>query len=114
MENYIELEDLKMKLGYKDSRSIKKWCKENRIPIISLGKKKYCCKESLDNYLKKELSQAMLLDGYDAHTVVMSVNSLKKDDKFARETPLSAPIFVKNNLEKVPKKDYNDIINKYK
>ncbi len=56
----------------------------------------------------------MLLNGYDQYTGVMSVNSLKKDDKFARESPLSAPIFVKNNLKKVPKKDYNDIINKYK
>jgi len=97
MENLIELEDFKKKLGYKDSRSILKWCKKNGITIIKLGKKKYCYKETLDNYLKKELSQAMFLDEYDAHTVVMSVNSLKKNDKFARETPLSAPIFVKKS-----------------
>ncbi len=72
MENLIELEDLKKKLGYKDNRSLLKWCRRSGITIIQLGKKKYCNKETLDNYLKKELSQATLLD-----LVLFSNNYLK-------------------------------------
>lgn len=115
MENLIELEDLKKKLGYKDSRSVSKWCRQNKVTIIQFGKKKYCCKETLDNYLKKELSQAMLLDGYDAYTGVKSLNSLKKGDNNAAKIILNAPIFGKSNSNrKNISKDFNDIINKYK
>ncbi len=53
-ENLIELSELMQLLGYGDERSIRKWCKNNSIPIIKLGLKKYVLSHLLTQYIDNQ------------------------------------------------------------
>ncbi|HZH70840.1 MAG TPA: hypothetical protein VFD80_10345 [Flavobacteriaceae bacterium] len=99
MENLVEIDKLKELLGYKDYRSIERWCITKNIAILKLGRKKYCYKESLDDCIKREAIKKFS---------VKKINSIN-----ALETPVNAHIFVEKQPKKPTIKHFKDIINKY-
>ena len=54
-EDLTDILDLMNTLGYSDDRSVKKWCKRNNIPIISLGLRKYVLSQLLTQYIDNQL-----------------------------------------------------------
>ncbi len=54
-QDLVDIQDLMLLLGYTDPRSVKKWCKEKEIPIISLGLKKYVSQQILTQYIDTQL-----------------------------------------------------------
>jgi hypothetical protein len=83
-------EELSEYLGYTDIRSIKAWCKQNKVPIFKLGKKRYTIRNFVDYFIEKELSQFAHANFSDAEGLL---EAIQNDDKieFARlfEAPVS-------------------------
>jgi hypothetical protein len=52
--NLIGFQEMMKILKYKDKRSIKKWCEENRVPIIELGKNKFIDRSFLEKIISAE------------------------------------------------------------
>lgn len=54
-DDLVDFEALKLLLGYDDDRSIKKWCKMNKIPLIKLGSKVYVLLKSISQNIDNQL-----------------------------------------------------------
>ncbi|MBL7930525.1 MAG: hypothetical protein JNL60_01400, partial [Bacteroidia bacterium] len=54
-QDLVDIQDLMLLLGYTDPRSVKKWCKQRDIPILSLGLKKYVSQHILTQYIDNQL-----------------------------------------------------------
>lgn len=54
-EDLIDSVELMKLLGYKDERSLRRWCKVQEIPIIHFGIKKYVSKHLLTQYIDNQL-----------------------------------------------------------
>lgn len=54
-DQWIELEELMLILGYSDERSSLKWCKDQGIPVVKLGLKKYISSQLLTQYIDNQL-----------------------------------------------------------
>lgn len=54
--NLIGLEELMVLLGYNDERSVRKWCSDNQIPILELGKRRYIHKDIILKMINAGLS----------------------------------------------------------
>lgn len=54
--NLIGLEELMGLLGYTDERSVRKWCSDNQIPILELGKRRYIHKDIIMQMINEGLS----------------------------------------------------------
>lgn len=54
-DEWIELRELMPLLGYSDERSIKKWCRDQKVPIIKMGLKKYIPSQFLTQYIDNQL-----------------------------------------------------------
>ena len=52
--NLISFEEMMRILKYKDKRSFKKWCEENQVPIIELGKNKLIDRSFLEKIISTE------------------------------------------------------------
>jgi hypothetical protein len=50
-----DFEALKGILGYTDDRSVMKWCREQNIPVLKMGFKKYISSHSLTQYIDNQL-----------------------------------------------------------
>lgn len=53
-QDLVDIQDLMLLLGYTDPRSVKKWCKQRDIPILSLGLKKYVSQHILTQYIDNQ------------------------------------------------------------
>lgn len=53
--NELDIATIHDLLGYTDTRSVEKWCKENKLPILTIGKRKYTVENFLEIFLEKEL-----------------------------------------------------------
>lgn len=54
-ENLMELNALMQLLGYEDERSVKKWCKQNKIPVLKIGAKKYTLTHLFNKHIGNQL-----------------------------------------------------------
>ena len=54
-EDLTEFGELMRVLGYKDERSAKKWCNQNKVPVLKIGSKKYILSQYLTQYIDNQL-----------------------------------------------------------
>jgi hypothetical protein len=54
-ENLVDLNELMEILGYSDERSVKKWCKQNKVPLFHIGTRKY----TLTNFLTTHIENLL-------------------------------------------------------
>jgi hypothetical protein len=88
-EKLIELNELMKLMGSFDERTLVKWCAQNRIPIISIGKKKYTVKIFVDLFIKKELEKNLFSQYEDAEKIMRAI---EKNDKRGLEDALTEPV----------------------
>ena len=50
-----DFEALKGILGYTDDRSVMKWCREQKIPVLKMGFKRYISSHTLTQYIDNQL-----------------------------------------------------------
>jgi Mg/Co/Ni transporter MgtE len=113
-ETLIELEELATQLDYKDVRSIEGWCKENKLPIIKMGKKKYTVSVFLDLFIENELKLFVRANYENAEKIM---ESIKDDDKIEFAELINAPVSKKvltKYSARVNSKAAQDYINKFK
>lgn len=84
-EKLIEITELIDILGYSDIRSVKKFCEQNKIPLMNLGKKTYTISNFLDLLVANELSKS-----YSNVEDILSAISL--DDKSELSRLIEAPL----------------------
>ncbi len=65
-------------LGYTDSRSVEKWCKENKLPIMTIGMRKYTIGNFLEIFIEREMKIFIEDNFSDAEDILKAV---KNDDK---------------------------------
>jgi hypothetical protein len=78
LQNLLGLNELKELTGYDDDRSIIKWCKEKRIPIVPFGKKKYIVKEIIEIYIEQYLKAFLAANYMEPNDII---ESIKLSDK---------------------------------
>ena len=106
----VELAELKEMLGLADMRSIKKWCKEHKVPVIKIGNKlcthNWTIEIALLRLIRNE-AFAVDIDGYQL------ISAIVNDDKEQLIDLWDAPA---DNAKKRPKKrdSVQDIIDQYK
>lgn len=55
------LGDLQDFFGYTDYRALEKFCRDNKIPIVKVGRKKYVVSLLLDVFIEKEITNSLNL-----------------------------------------------------
>ncbi len=93
LEDMIDIQDLMLKLGYSDPRSVKKWCAERNIPIIPFGLKKYVSSHYLTQYIDNQYI------------------TFVKPEMNDKKTPNTTSPKISNSTSKYNSE--NEIINKY-
>ncbi len=76
-EDLIEHAALMRILGYTDERSLKRWCKERLIPIITIGIKKYILSQYLTQYIENQLVIFAKASSVNPDEHILKVNSPK-------------------------------------
>lgn len=84
-EKLIEIHELIDILGYSDIRSVKKFCEQNKIPLMNLGKKTYTISNFLDLLVANELSKS-----YSNSEDIL--NAIASDDKSELARLIEAPV----------------------
>ncbi len=78
LKNINELREL---LGYKDIRTVRSWCKENGLPIMTIGKKEYLNESMLDITLIKVFKNSMIQFGIKEDNADEMLKAILADDK---------------------------------
>lgn len=55
VDDLIEIKELFELLGYTEQRSVQRWCKKNKIPLIQIGKKTYTVRYFIDKFILEKL-----------------------------------------------------------
>ena len=113
-DKLIELAELAEHLDYKDIRSIENWCKEKKLPIIKMGKKKYTVSAFLDLFIETELKLFVRANYENAEKIM---ESIKDDNKIEFAELINAPVSKKaitKYSSRVNSKAAQDYINKFK
>lgn len=55
-DRLIDINDLRIILGYEDDRSVRRWCEKMKVPLFTLGKKKY----TLMHFLHEHITSSLL------------------------------------------------------
>ena len=100
LEKLIDINEVIDLLGYENERGVRTWCKNNKIPVIKMGKKDYVLNDFIETFIEKELNSFIKLN-YDNPEEIL--NSIKNDDKIELTKLLKAP--VSKNVEKKYKED---------
>lgn len=71
-DELVELAVLMEVLGYRDKRTVRKWCEARKVPLIKLGKKTYTPNHCVPKVLTDENSMIITADaveqnGSEAH-----------------------------------------------
>jgi hypothetical protein len=54
-EKLTDFRDLMTLLGYRDTRSVSRWCEKNRVPVYKMGKKSYVSSQYLTDIIDNQL-----------------------------------------------------------
>ena len=93
-------------LGYSDSRSVEKWCNENKLPIMTIGKKKYTVENFLEIFLEKELKVFINSNFTNPEEILGAVMN---DDKVQLIELMDAPVSKKVTKEFKEKKKRSSV-----
>lgn len=113
-EKLLELNELTELLGFTDKRSVIKWCNENKLLVLTLGKKKYIALDLLNAIIESKLTSFFEANFENPEQII---ESIKNDDKVQIAELLIAPIEnkvkrefkQKNNTSKASKDFLNNI-----
>ena len=111
----MELTEISRILGYKDLRSINKWCSNNGIQIIILGKKRYVTEKSVDFFLNSQI-----VIGYQKNQNYPDeiLNAIRDDDlsRLAEliEAPTTSKVKEEYNQKKSHSKKSEELLNKFR
>jgi hypothetical protein len=95
-EKLIDIREILELLGYEDERSVIKWCKQNKIPVIKMGMKNYVLNDFIEKFIETEL---MLFINNNYNNPAEILDSIKNDDKPKLAKLLDAPINKKAEKE---------------
>ncbi len=87
-EKLVEIESLLELLGYEDLRSVRSWCRKNKVPLFTVGKRTYTIANFLDMFLEKELKLFVDANYADPDAVL---DAIQNDDKTTLSNLLEAP-----------------------
>ncbi|HEX8517893.1 MAG TPA: hypothetical protein VF868_16975 [Bacteroidia bacterium] len=88
-EKLIELQELMHLLGCQDERTIQKWCRNHKVPILKLGKKSYVIEDFIDILIKKTVDKFVHANYKHPEEVI---SALHEDNKIALAELLDAPV----------------------
>lgn len=77
-EKLVDIQTLLEWLGYEDVRSVRAWCKKNKIPLFDVGRRTYTIATFIDAYIEAELS-VFVNENYANPSQVMT--AVKGNDK---------------------------------
>ncbi|MGZ3750591.1 MAG: hypothetical protein ACXVP0_06435 [Bacteroidia bacterium] len=110
-EDLFELEKLMELLGYKDPRSVKKWCERNLIPILEIGVKQYILSSFLEKNIENQITMFAKSNKISPEQILARANSHNKVEDANTNLDIT-------DLETAPKiiksfKPQNEIVSKY-
>ena len=110
----MPLKELQEMLGYSDLKYTNKWCNENEVLTIKIGKRWYAYSWMFEIALMREIRVESFYSGMDGNEIV---NAILNDDKVKLAELMNVP--VNNALIKKTKKVkkvelIEDIFEKYK
>ncbi|MDZ4786579.1 MAG: hypothetical protein SGJ02_10945 [bacterium] len=88
-EKLVDIQTLLEWLGYEDVRSVRVWCKKNKIPLFDVGKRTYTVADFLDIFLEKELKLFVEANYEHPASILEAINN---DDKTTFSTLVEAPV----------------------
>jgi hypothetical protein len=94
------IEELSEILGFTDIRSIEKWCKSNRIPIITMGKRKYIVSTFINQYIENEMNSFVEAHFGNPKEIMQAIDN---DDSLEIAKLMKAPV------SKKVKKEYKEV-----
>lgn len=111
----VDIESLLELLGYNDLRSVRGWCKKNKIPLFVVGKRTYTVSNFLDMFLETELK--LFVDANYANPDAV-MDAIQNDDKTTLSTLIAAPATEEVKKEfrknKTISKEAQDFLNQVK
>ena len=89
-QDLIDFSELTVILGYTDERSIIKWCKTNKFPVLKVGSKKYILSHYLTQYIDNQLlifEQANFFSPNEVFTMIKNKETtIEKKSKITEGT----------------------------
>lgn len=112
-EKLIEIKEIIELLGCQDERTIEKWCIENKIPLLKIGKKKYVVNDFVDRFVTLEIEKYVKAN-YDEPDKIM--DALKQDNRAELADLLDVPVTekVKSRYKARNSEETEDFIKKLK
>lgn len=98
-DKLIEINEIMDLLGVSDHRTVRKFCKTNKLPLFTLGKKTYTYSLFLNIFLEKELETFLRANYQNPKDIMEAINN---DDKIELSQLIQAP--VEKNIKKEYKK----------
>lgn len=110
----MPIEALEDMLGYSDLKYTKNWCKENEIPIIKIGKRRYIHSWMFEIALLREIKMESALSGMDGNEIIIAILN---DDKNRLAELMNVPVdekLIKCTNKAKNKETIEDIFSKHK
>lgn len=85
----VELSRLMEILGYTDERSVRKWCKQNKVPVLKMGLKKYILSHYLTQLIENQLVIFAKANSLDAESLLHLVKNTNKKEQPEVESEVS-------------------------
>lgn len=87
-EKLVDIQTLLEWLGYEDVRSVRAWCKKNKIPLFDVGRRTYTVADFLDIFLEREMKLFVEANYENPASVLEAISN---DDKTTLSTLMEAP-----------------------
>lgn len=82
-------EEIENFLGYDDLRSVKKWCKDNGVPLMKIGKRYMAHSWTIEIAFLKLLREESFNCGHDGDAVI---EAIANDDKTSLASLMESPL----------------------
>jgi hypothetical protein len=112
--NLILIEELEALLGYSDLKYTRNWCRENEIPILKIGKRRYIHSWMFEIALLREIKIESNHSGMDGNEIV---NAILNDDKIRLAEHMNVPLddrLIQSSKMTNKRETVEDIFNKHK
>lgn len=104
-ENLTELTELMNCLGYEDERSVKKWCRINKVPILKMGLKKYILSYFLTQLIENQLFIFAKANSLDPKILLEQANMKSGMQTTEEEKPVQTKPEITKKFLKHPNAD---------
>ena len=111
IEKLIEIKELIEILGYVDEKSIKTWCKNNKVPLFHVGKKTYTISDFIDRFISQKLEEFVNANYKNPDEILKAI---KEDNKSEVSKLIGAPLDKKVSEKFKDSKAADDFIKKIK